>query len=113
MKVGIDIEEVERFIKYIKNKIYLQRLFAKEEISYVMSSNQCKTIERLATYFSAKEAVWKAINSSYKTLLISDIVIKHDKNGKPKVYVKNQYCKNIDISLSHTKKYVVAVAIAF
>jgi holo-[acyl-carrier protein] synthase len=112
MQIGIDIEEVERFIKYIKNKIYLKRIFSKEEISYAMLKKH-SFIECLATYFAAKEAVWKATNTKYKTLLISDITIHHDNNGKPKVCIKNKYCTNIDVSLSHTKNYVVAIAIAF
>jgi holo-[acyl-carrier protein] synthase len=110
MKVGIDIEEVERFVKYVQNKAYLQRIFAKEEITYA-KSKKYTTIERLATYFSAKEAVWKAVHTHYKTLLISDIIIRHGHNGIPMVYIKNKHCTNINISLSHTKNYVVAVAI--
>jgi holo-[acyl-carrier protein] synthase len=110
MNIGIDIEEVERFIKYVKNKKFLERVFAKEEISHSVprkNAAQC-----LAARFAAKEAVWKALSTRSK-FTITDISVRNNKDGKPQVYIKNKKYKRIDISLSHTDKYVAAVAIAF
>jgi holo-[acyl-carrier protein] synthase len=110
MNIGIDIEEVERFVKYVKDKKFLERIFAKEEISYSIprkNSAQC-----LAARFAAKEAVWKALSTRNKFTII-DISIRNTKDGKPQVYIKNKEYKRINISLSHTDKYVAAVAIAF
>ncbi len=110
MNIGIDIEEVERFIKYVRDKKFLERVFAKEEISYSVprkNAAQC-----LAARFAVKEAVWKAL-STINRFTITDISVKNTKDGKPQVYIKNKKYKRIDISLSHTDKYVAAVAIAF
>jgi holo-[acyl-carrier protein] synthase len=110
MNIGIDIEEVERFVKYVKDKKFLGRIFAKEEISYsVLKKNAAQC---LAARFAAKEAVWKAL-STINRFNITDISVRNAKNGKPQVYIKNKKYKRIDISLSHTDKYVAAVAIAF
>jgi holo-[acyl-carrier protein] synthase len=112
MNIGIDIEEIERFAKYLKNKNYLQRFFVKEEISY--SFQKKNAVQHLAVRFAAKEAVWKALRSTENAKLsIADISIKNTKDGKPYVCIKRKRCKKINISLSHTKKYVVAVAIVF
>ncbi|MDR3256380.1 MAG: holo-ACP synthase [Endomicrobium sp.] len=111
MNIGIDIEEVKRFAKYVKDKDYLERIFAKEEISYsILRKN---AVQHLAARFAAKEAVWKALSTKNKKLIITDISIQNTKNGKPQVYIKNKQYKKIEVSLSHTKKYVAAVAIAF
>jgi holo-[acyl-carrier protein] synthase len=110
MNIGIDIEEVERFVKHVKDKKFLGRIFAKEELSYsILRKNAAQC---LAARFAAKEAVWKAL-STINEFNIADISVRNTKDGKPQVYIKNKKYKRIDISLSHTDKYVAAVAIAF
>ncbi|MDR3330919.1 MAG: holo-ACP synthase [Endomicrobium sp.] len=111
MNIGVDIEEVEKFNKYIKNKEYLERIFAMEEILYSFSKKN--TTQHLAVRFAAKEAVLKALRSKNKKIIIVDISVKNNKDGKPEIYIKNKKYKNIDISLSHTKRYAIAVAIVF
>ena len=111
MNIGADIEEVKRFEKYVKDKDYLERVFAEEEISYCMPKKN--PAQHLTARFAAKEAVWKALSAKNKKLIITDISIKNTQSGKPEVYIKNKRYKKIDVSLSHTDKYVVAVAVAF
>ncbi|AKL98240.1 holo-ACP synthase [Endomicrobium proavitum] len=111
MNVGIDIEEVVRFKKYVSDKNALKRIFSGIEISYSLPKKN--PAQHLAVRFAAKEAVWKALSSHNKKLIVSDISIKNTDFGKPEVYIKNKKYKKIDVSLSHTKKYVVAVAVAF
>jgi holo-[acyl-carrier protein] synthase len=113
MNIGIDIEETERFVKYLKNKSYLQKFFAREEISYSLQKRKT-AVQHLAARFAAKEAVWKALrNTENRRLSITDISIQNAEDGKPYVCIEGKQCKKIDISISHTKKYVVAVAIVF
>jgi holo-[acyl-carrier protein] synthase len=111
MNIGIDMEEVERFDKYMKDKAFLERIFSKEEILYSLPKKNAS--QHLAVRFAAKEAIWKALSSKNKKLFLTDISVVNNKDGKPQVYIKNKKYKKIDLSLSHTKKYVVAVAIAF
>lgn len=111
MNVGVDIEEVKRFEKYVKDKDCLERVFAEDEISYCMRKKN--PAQHLAARFAAKEAVWKALNTKNKKLVITDISVKNTRSGKPEVYIKNRRCKKIELSLSHTAEYAVAVATAF
>jgi holo-[acyl-carrier protein] synthase len=111
MDIGIDIEEVKRFIKYVKNKESLSSVFTEDEMLYSFSKK--KAAQHLAARFAAKEAVWKALSTKNKKLVTTDISVKNTKNGKPLIYIKNKKYKMVDVSLSHTSKYVVAVAIAF
>ena len=107
MKVGIDIEEVKRFKSLIKNKAFLSRVFSKEEINYCLSKKNA--IESFAVRFCGKEAVWKALSDS--KIQITSISFKNLKSGKPTVLINNKKNPEIQVSFSHTKTTVVAVAI--
>ena len=109
MKIGIDIEEVSRFSKLVKDKSFLNRVFSKEEIDYCFSKK--RSAKHFAVRFAAKEAVWKAVNH-LKNIVITDICIKNEASGKPQVFIKSKKAGFIDVSLSHTEKIVVAVAVS-
>jgi holo-[acyl-carrier protein] synthase len=108
--IGIDIEEIKRFKKYLNNENYLRRIFTNDEIIYSLSKKNAA--EHFAARFAAKEAVLKIFKSTKKINMFS-ISIKNTKDGKPEVYIKNKKYKKIKISLSHNSKYAVAVAIIF
>lgn len=110
MKIGIDIEEVSRFSKLVKDKSFLKRVFSREEIEYCLSKKH-SAAQHFAVRFAAKEAVWKAVNH-LKNIVITDIFIKNENSGKPQVFIKNKKASFIDVSLSHTAKIVVAVAVS-
>ena len=107
MKVGIDIEEVKRFKSLIKNKAFLTRIFSKEEIDYCSSKKNA--VEHFAVRFCGKEAVWKALNNS--KIQITSVSFKNLKSGQPVVLINNKKASNIQVSFSHTKNVVAAVAI--
>lgn len=117
MKVtcGTDIIEVER----IKNGIeklgqkFLRKIYTKKEIEYCEGKNAAK-YEHYAARFAAKEATLKALTPYLKSkydLTWKDMEILNDKEGRPYVtFNKEKITKNIqiDISLSHIKKYAIA-----
>ena len=106
--IGIDIEEVKRFNKYLKDSKITKRIFFQEEIEYSFSKKN--VAQHLAARFAAKEAVWKAF-SAKKKITITDIKIINNKCGKPEVFIANRKVKKIELSISHTNKYAVAVAL--
>ena len=110
MNIGIDIEEIKRFQKLLKNKSFIERVFSKDEINYCLS-NKKNSLQHFAVRFAGKEAVWKAINKS-KKIVITDISFKNSIIGKPEVYIKGKKVSYIDVSFSHNKTTVVAVAVA-
>ncbi len=109
MEIGIDIEEIKRFQKLAKDKKFIERVFSKDEIKYCLSKKK-NSIQHFAVRFAGKEAVWKAINNS-KKIIITDISFKNSISGKPEVYIKGKKQKNIEVSFSHNKNTVVAVAV--
>ncbi len=109
MNIGVDIEEIKRFQKLLKNKNFIKRLFSKDEIDYCSSKKNA--VQHYAVRFAGKEAVWKAINKS-KKIVITDISFKNSVLGKPEVFIKGKKVSYIDVSFSHNRTTVIAVAIS-
>lgn len=109
MNIGIDIEEIKRFQKLIKDKKFVERIFSENEIKYCSSKKNAA--QHYAVRFAGKEAVWKAVNKR-KKITVTDISFKNSVTGKPEVYIKGKKVPYIDISFSHNKTTVVAVAVA-
>ena len=114
--LGVDIEEVQRFKKLVRNQRFLNRIFTKQEIVYCASKKQ--KLQHFAVRFAAKEAVWKALSEILKKQKTPlghwDIGVKNDRSGKPAVVLPSRFKhleKRIAISLSHTAHYAVAVAL--
>ena len=112
MTVGIDVLEIERAaqIEQIKHKI-----FTETELEYINQFTDKK--ERLAGFFTAKEAVFKCLN--FNVLHHLEIEILHQSSGKPyiKFYGKtlehfNNNFTHIDVSISHSKTIATSIAVA-
>jgi len=105
MKIGIDIVDIDDFDKRIRRsgQNLLDKLFTPSELI-----NQ--QITHLAGIFATKECLikigiiplgeWKQVE------------IRNDNSGKPFVFGQNgQIITNVEISISHSPKSAVAVAI--
>ncbi len=107
MNIGIDIVEVKRIAKLIRDERFLNRVYTAEEIRYC--SYKKNSAQHFAVRFATKEAVWKALGRN--DLPLKDIGVTNRRSGKPEATVKGIKRKDIDISLSHTEQYAAAVAI--
>ena len=116
--IGNDIIEIERIEKAIlkegfKNKVYTQRELKNIE-------KRGNRTETYAGIFSAKEAISKAIGTGVREFSLTDLEILNNDLGKPYVVVSEKLDKilrnkkenyQIEISISHSKKYATAIAI--
>ena len=116
--IGNDIIEIERIEKAIlkegfKNKVYTQRELKNIE-------KRGNRTETYAGIFSAKEAISKAIGTGVREFSLIDLEILNDDLGKPYVVVSEKLDKilktkkedyQIEISISHSRKYATAMAI--
>ncbi len=107
MNIGIDIVEVGRIAKLIKNKAFLKRVFTAQEMAYCSAKKN--KAQHFAVRFAAKEAVYKALGQA--ALALTDIGVKNQPSGKPEVYIKGKRKSGIAISLTHTDSYAAAVAV--
>jgi len=113
--VGVDIVEIERIGAVVSRfgDRFLKRIYTDAEIALYRSRT-----EALAARFSGKEAVMKTLGLKY--LPWKDIEILPDPEGKPlvRLYRKAQArseelkLSEIAISLSHSREYAVASAVA-
>ena len=97
---------------------YLDTIFTGKEIDYCES--KARRSEHYAARYAAKEAILKALGTGWRDgLAFSEIEILNNELGKPQVFLHGkvreffdrQHIKQTSISLSHTDKIAIAVAI--
>lgn len=118
IKCGTDIIEIDRIKESIETlgEKFVSKVFTEKEIQYC-ESKKAQKYQHYAARFAAKEAVFKAISESLSdkfALGWCDYEILNDKTGKPVVKIAKidlASIENIDLSISHCKKYAVATAV--
>ncbi len=108
MGTGIDIEQIDRIRKaHLRfGDRFLKRLFSERELNICMK--RVDPYPCLTGRFCAKEALMKASKAS---LSFKDIEILAGEDGEPVAYIRSRK-SSFEISISHSRDYAVAVAIA-
>lgn len=106
--IGVDIINVGRFNSIGRDDFkFWKKYFSEKEWIYCFSFPNFR--EHLAGIFAAKESVMKV--SGTKLAGRFDLIeISHDKSGRPFALTNMMRSTKISISISHEKKYAVAVA---
>ena len=115
--IGNDIIEIERIEKAISKEGFKNKIYTQRELENI--EKRGNRTETYAGIFSAKEAISKAIGTGVREFSLTDLEILNDDLGKPYVVVSERLDKiikskkenyQIEISISHSKKYATAVA---
>ena len=118
--IGNDIIEIERIEKAISKEGFKDKIYTQRELENIKKRGN--RTETYAGIFSAKEAISKAIGTGVREFSLTDLEILNDDLGKPYVVVSEKLDKilrnkkedyQIEISISHSKKYAIAMAIIF
>ena len=116
--IGNDIIEIERVEKAISKEGFIDKVYTQREIENIVKRGN--RTETYAGIFSAKEAISKAIGTGVREFALTDLEILNDDLGKPYVIVSDKLNKiiqrkkenyQIEIAISHSKKYATAMAI--
>ena len=116
--IGNDIIEIERIEKAISKESFKNKIYTQRELENIKKRGN--RVETYAGVFSAKEAISKAIGTGVREFSLTDLEILNDDLGKPYVVVSEKLDKiikskkedyQIEISISHSKKYAIAMAI--
>ena len=112
VRTGIDIIEIDRVKDSIENteKKFCDKVYTKSEIEYCESKKMQK-YQHYAARFAVKEAVFKAFSHEIEQITWKDIETLNDQDGRPFINLPDKYMKNIediDLSISHCKKYAIA-----
>jgi len=118
MGVGIDIVQIERMERWLCNQRLLERYFHIDEINLAFSRGKLAA-QTLAARFAAKEAFGKAIGTGLSRIILKDILVLNNENGKPymmlrdtaKTALENTGAARVHISMSHEKENAIAVII--
>jgi holo-[acyl-carrier protein] synthase len=115
--IGIDIIEIPRIKAAIsrQGEDFIRRIYTDAEIKAYRWK-----LPSLAARFAAKEAIIKALGKATAGAKLKDIEILADDKGKPLVNLygeaQNQAkalgIASFAVSLSHSKEYAIAIAIA-
>ena len=108
--VGVDIIENRRIGKLIKKKIFIKKIFSKNEINF--SKKISNKTNFFSKRFAAKESFVKSIGIGFRNNLnFKDIEILNDIKGKP-YYRINKKVDNIIKTLFKIKKYNLFLSIS-
>lgn len=116
--IGNDIIEIERIEKAISKEGFKNKVYTQRELENI--EKRGNRTETYAGIFSAKEAISKAIGTGVREFSLIDLEILNDDLGKPYVVVSEKLDKilrnkkenyQIEISISHSRKYATAMAI--
>jgi len=118
--IGTDIIEIDRIKDSIEKNgdRFLSKIYTPTEIEYCLS--KANKYQHFAARFAAKEAVYKALATGWQELLSwQEIEIFNESTGMPQVTMCGKLKeflsddKSLKISISHSKNYVVCVAIIY
>ena len=116
--IGNDIIEIERIEKAISRESFKNKVYTQRELENIEKRGD--RVETYAGIFSAKEAISKAIGTGVREFSLTYLEILNDDLGKPYVVVSERLDKiikskkenyQIEISISHSKKYATAIAV--
>jgi holo-[acyl-carrier protein] synthase len=110
--VGVDIEDIKRFKKILKNIHFQRKVFTDREINYC--NNFPVPEAHFAVRFAGKEATLKALGPNRQGLMPNEIEILNRRSGEPFINMKRQKLKRdfrYLISLSHSATRAVAFSI--
>jgi holo-[acyl-carrier-protein] synthase len=114
--VGIDLVEIDRIEKSIKNPRFCSRVLGVTEYSQLEMRGF--PVQSIAASFSAKEAFSKAMGTGLRGFSMNEVELLRGIDGKPTLKLSGRAlqfarsCKlQFSVSVTHTRAYAAAVVI--
>jgi holo-[acyl-carrier protein] synthase len=115
---GIDLVEIDRIKRSIKNPRFLSRVFSPQELKFF--AQRSFNPSTIAANFCAKEAFAKALGTGIRGFSLNEISVLRDRMGAPYILLTGKARElitarglKLSISVSHTKNYATAVLVAY
>ncbi len=107
MRVGVDIVSVKKIERIISRwgDRFLRRIYSEDELRMAGKRTGSAYFQHLAGRFAVKEAIIKVLDSPVPFYKIS---VVNDRTGAPRVVYPEA---DLEVSISHTEEYAVAVCI--
>ena len=108
--IGTDIVKVNRIKNSLKNKLFLSRVFNKNEI--LNCKRKSNSFSCYSKRFAAKEAFSKALGTGISNgIRFNEILVLNEKNGKPYIKIINNTKKIVEKTLKK-KKYKISLSLS-
>jgi holo-[acyl-carrier protein] synthase len=117
LAVGVDIVEIARIEKTLSRygERFLHRVYTAGELEYCQGMPS-----RLAARWAAKEAVAKALGTGMGDVCWREIEVTGDERGAPRIRLHGRASaqavrigiRRLALSISHSRQYAVALAVA-
>jgi holo-[acyl-carrier-protein] synthase len=114
--VGIDLVEINRIERSIKNPRFCSRVLGKTEYSQLEMRGF--PVQSIAASFSAKEAFSKALGTGLRGFSMNEVELLRGEDGHPFLNLSGRALKiaesrnlQFSVSVTHTKLYAAAVVI--
>jgi holo-[acyl-carrier protein] synthase len=116
--IGVDLVRVKRMERWLNNQKLLERYFHSDELAAVLSRGN-NANQSLAARFAAKEAFGKALGTGLANIVLKDIMVYNNHNGKPqlslfgtaKEALNRSGANRVHISLTHESEYTIAMVV--
>ncbi len=108
--VGVDCEDISRFKDLNRSNAFMRKIFSENEIETCLKKQN--PAQHFAARFAGKEAIIKAFSSAGKKISINQIEIVNDDSGAPVVNLHKEGLESIEVKLSLSHCYSLAVASA-
>ena len=108
--IGVDIIKNKRIDKLTKNRLFLKRIFGKNEIK--LSQKKTNKTNFFAKRFAAKESLVKSLGTGFRyNLNFKDIEVSNDSVGKP-YFMKSKKINDIIKKRFNVQKYDIFLSIS-
>lgn len=114
--VGIDLVEIEKIEKSVKNPRFCRRILGGTEYSQLEMRGF--PVQSVAASFSAKEAFSKALGTGLRGFALDEVELLRDQDGKPSLKLSGRALSiaqarklKFSVSVTHTRAYAAAVVI--
>lgn len=114
--IGVDILEVGRMERALKQPGFKEKTFTQDEIAYCETKG-AHSVESYAARFAAKEALGKALGTGILPGQLQQVeVLTDEKTGAPRLHLMGQLrvaaltrqVEQVHVSLSHTAENAIA-----
>ncbi len=108
--IGTDIVRIQRVKNSLKKKLFLTRIFNKEEV--FKCKKNINKFNCFAKRFAAKEAFSKALGTGIANgISFNEIIVLNEKNGKPFIKLTSKTKRIVEKKINK-KKYKISLSIA-
>ena len=118
LETGIDLIEISRIVRSIKNENFVRRVFSQQEQE--LFAKRGGSTQTIAANFAAKEAFAKAMGTGFRGFALNEVSLLRDEQGKPyysfsgaALQAVKQNNLTFTVSVTHTKEYAAAVAVCY